>query len=210
MDAPTRPSHLPSALPDKLEKCVEFHGHLCPGLTYGFLIARKATELLALGRAPDEEVVAMSENDSCAIDALQVLLGTTAGKGNLLVKNIGKNVFTVYSRTSRKAYRFSRTGYYEYSGPHKAEFDELEAAFVSGAATPAQRRRQKHLKSFDLVAKPFGEVFHTAQVDIPEPAFAPLSPSTPCAKCLEMTMRSKMVETSDRELLCLPCAREPG
>ena len=213
MNQTQRPSDLPSAppgkqekLPDKLKKCVEFHGHLCPGLTYGFLIATKATELLSLDRALDEEVVAVSENDSCAIDSLQVLLGTTAGKGNLVIDNIGKNVFTVYSRKRRKAYRFSRTCYYDYSGPDKAEFDQLEAAFVAGTATHAQRRRQKHLKSLDLVAKPFDQVFSTTEVDIPSPPYAPLSPSTPCAECSEMTMRSKMVETEEGELLCLPCA----
>ncbi len=207
MDSNAQSPDLPRALPAELEKCVEFHGHLCPGLTYGFLIARKAAELLALDRASDEEVVAVSENDSCAIDALQVLLGTTSGKGNLTVNNIGKNVFTVYSRKSAKAFRFSRTGYYDYSGPDREEFDHLEAAFVAGTATHAQRHRQEQLKSLDLIAKPFDQVFHTTEVDIPAPPFAPMSPSTPCANCSEMTMRSRMVQTADDQLLCLPCAR---
>lgn len=207
MSAPSTPADMPAGLPPALKDCVAFHGHLCPGLTYGFLIARRAAELLGFDRAEDEEVVAISENDSCAIDALQVLLGTTSGKGNLTINNIGKNVFTVYLRKSARAFRFSRTGYYEYSGPDKAEFDELEAAFVAGTATHVQRRRQKHLKSADLVTKPFEHVFHTSEVEIPAPPFAPLSPSTPCAQCSEMTMRSKMVETDTASLLCLPCAR---
>jgi len=82
-------------LPEDLEGCVLFHGHLCPGLVYGYLVAKEATRLLGLDRSRDEEVVAISENDTCAIDALQLLLGTTMGKGNLILRNFGKNVFTV-------------------------------------------------------------------------------------------------------------------
>ena len=62
--------------PEDLKKCIEFHGHLCPGLIYGYIVAKAAMDLLKLNRSRDEEVVAISENDSCAVDALQILLGT--------------------------------------------------------------------------------------------------------------------------------------
>jgi len=74
---------------DDLKKCVEFHGHICPGLIYGYRVAKEAIQLMHIGRSVDEEVVAVCENDSCAVDALQVMLGTLAGKGNLLIKNYG-------------------------------------------------------------------------------------------------------------------------
>ncbi|MBW2557162.1 MAG: formylmethanofuran dehydrogenase subunit E family protein, partial [Deltaproteobacteria bacterium] len=73
-------------LPEDLKKCIEFHGHLCPGLVYGYLVAKEAMSLLKLKRSKDEEVVAISENDSCAVDALQILLGASTGKGNLILK----------------------------------------------------------------------------------------------------------------------------
>ena len=57
-------------MPDDLKKCVEFHGHLCPGLVYGYRVAKAAMNLLEINRSRDEEVVAVSENDSCAVDAL--------------------------------------------------------------------------------------------------------------------------------------------
>ena len=28
-------------LPEDLKKCVDFHGHLCPGLVYGYLVAKR-------------------------------------------------------------------------------------------------------------------------------------------------------------------------
>ena len=77
-------------MPEDLKKCVEFHGHLCPGLIYGYMVSKAAMDLLQLSRSRDEEVVAISENDSCAVDALQILLGTSIGKGNLILKDYGK------------------------------------------------------------------------------------------------------------------------
>ena len=66
------------------EKCVAFHGHACGGLTIGYKAALYAIELLGLTFSDDEEVVCISENDACGVDALQVILGCSAGKGNLL------------------------------------------------------------------------------------------------------------------------------
>ena len=66
------------------KKCVEFHGHECGGLTIGYKAALYAIELLKLelgggGNAgclsADEEIVCISENDACGVDAIQVILG---------------------------------------------------------------------------------------------------------------------------------------
>ena len=63
--------------------CAEFHGHECGGLTIGYKAALYAIKLLNIGCAEDEEVVCISENDACGVDAIQVMLGCSAGKGNL-------------------------------------------------------------------------------------------------------------------------------
>ncbi len=195
-------------LPEDLKRCIAFHGHLCPGLVYGYVVAKRAMEVLGLRRSTDEEVVVISENDTCAVDALQVLAGTTTGKGNLILKDYGKNVFTVFNRSDKRAFRFSRKSGYRYEGEHQQEFAELEKAFAEGRATIKQRMRQKWLKAMDLLAKPFDAIFQTKQVECPEPPYAPLAPSEACAECGEMTMATKMVQTEDERRLCIPCARE--
>ncbi len=197
-------------LPEELKRCIAFHGHICPGLVYGYMVAKQAKELLGLRRSKDEEVVVISENDTCAVDALQVLLGTTTGKGNLILQDYGKNAFTVLNRSDNRAFRFSRRGPYEYEGEHKEEFDELEEAFAVGRATVKQRMRQKLLKALDLLAKPFDAVFETIEVKCPEPPYAPLAPSKACSRCAEMTMATRMIETRGGDFLCIPCAREEG
>lgn len=193
-------------LPEDLKECVNFHGHLCPGLVYGYLIAKEAMQLLELERSKDEEVVAVSENDSCAVDALQVLLGTSTGKGNLIIKGYGKNAYTIFNRSSKKAYRFSRLKSYQYSSESKEEFFRLEEAISSGKANEEEKWLQKYIKSVDLLAKPFEEVFSAKEVDFIAPPFAPLARSEACSKCGEMTMSTKMVDTENGMRLCIPCS----
>ena len=192
--------------PEDLKKCIEFHGHLCPGLIYGYIVAKAAKDLLKLNRSRDEEVVAISENDSCAVDALQILLGTSIGKGNLILKDYGKNVYTILNRKNKKAYRFSRKKHYQYQGKPKDEFFQLDAAISSGTATEKDKRRHKMLKSDDLLQRPFDDIFSTEKVDCVMPPYAPLARSEACATCGEMTMSTKMIETENGKHLCIPCA----
>jgi formylmethanofuran dehydrogenase subunit E len=72
-----------------LEDIAEFHGHTCPGLAIGYRVSRYALEALG-GRSEDEELVAVVENDSCAVDAVQVMTGCTFGKGNLIFHDYGR------------------------------------------------------------------------------------------------------------------------
>jgi len=195
-------------IPEDLKGCITFHGHLCPGLVYGYLVAKGAMELLHVHRSRDEEVVVISENDTCALDALQVLLGTTSGKGNLILKDYGKNAFTVLNRETKKAVRFVRKNAYTYEGKHRDEFEALEAAYAAGRATEPQRTRQKLLKALDLASKPFYAVYETSQVNYPDPPYAPLAPSQACARCGEMTMATKMIETQHGSKVCIPCSRD--
>jgi len=195
-------------LPDDLKKCVEFHGHICPGLIYGYRVAQEAIRLMHIGRSVDEEVVAVCENDSCAVDALQVMLGTVAGKGNLLIKNYGKNAFTVMSRADRKAYRFSRKKQYAYGGSSGRRFEKLERAVASGDASEEEKQELKRLKIDDLLARPFSDIFTTEEVVFDEPGYAPLAPSEPCAVCGEMTMATKMIPLRDGRQVCIPCSEK--
>ena len=85
--------------------CVAFHGHACGGLTIGYKASLYAIELLQLEFSDDEQVVCISENDACGVDAVQVMLGCSIGKGNLLFHIRGKQAFSFYNRKSGKAVR---------------------------------------------------------------------------------------------------------
>lgn len=87
------------------DECVRFHGHECPGLTIGYKAALYAKELIGSDFSEDEEIVCISENDACGVDAIQVILGCTAGKGNLLFHLVGKSAYTFFNRKNGKAVR---------------------------------------------------------------------------------------------------------
>ncbi len=108
--------------PRDLEQVVKFHGHFCGGILIGYRAAKIALERLAAGRAEDEELVAIVENDSCAADAVQVLTGCTFGKGNLFFRDHGKHVYTFALRPSGRAVRVSFR-----PGPHLPHEQMLQA-----------------------------------------------------------------------------------
>ena len=90
------------------ERAVSFHGHECPGLTIGYRAAIYAAKLLELTFSDDEQVVCISENDACGVDAVQAILGCSVGKGNLLFHMTGKQAFSFYNRKSGKSVRLPR------------------------------------------------------------------------------------------------------
>jgi len=87
------------------QDCVAFHGHECGGLTIGYKASLYAIELLNLEFSSDEQVVCIAENDACGIDGIQVMLGCSIGKGNLLFHMRGKQAFSFYNRKTGKSVR---------------------------------------------------------------------------------------------------------
>ena len=87
------------------QDCVAFHGHECGGLTIGFKASLYAIELLNLEFSADEQVVCIAENDACGVDGIQVMLGCSIGKGNLLFHMRGKQVFSFYNRKTGTSVR---------------------------------------------------------------------------------------------------------
>ena len=87
------------------QDCVAFHGHECGGLTIGYKASLYAIDLLKLEFSSDEQVVCIAENDACGVDGIQVMLGCSIGKGNLLFHMRGKQAFSFYNRKTGKSVR---------------------------------------------------------------------------------------------------------
>ena len=107
---------------------MDFHGHWCPGLAIGL----RAGEYVInnLGRADDEEVVALVETDMCAVDAIQVLTNCTFGKGNLKFRDHGKLAFTFFRRKDGKGVRLVFDA--DRLGSPDSEFAELNRQWLKG------------------------------------------------------------------------------
>ncbi len=95
-----------------LEFGLKFHGHKCPAMPMGLRVGAAAMNALGVERAKDGQIVALVDlgDDHCAMcyaDGLQVIMGTTFGKGNIKKTNKGKWAITLVDRKSPKAARAS-------------------------------------------------------------------------------------------------------
>jgi len=189
--------------PEDFQQCVRFHGHVCPGLAIGYAAARAACTALKSQRAPDEELVAIVENDSCAVDAIQALLGCTFGKGNLIFRDWGKQVFTVMDRKTGRAVRVSFIG----TIPGREERHALKLKMNKGTATEQDRALLEDLKRkavWSLISADAEQYFHVREVEAEMPPLAAVVATRSCDSCGELTVVSKLKPDGDR-MFCQDC-----
>lgn len=191
--------------PEDFDRCAEFHGHVCPGLAIGYRAAKAGLAWLQEHRASDEEIVTVVETDACGVDAVQVLTGCTFGKGNLVYRDHGKQVYTFLGRRTGKGVRVAlKDRALEVNDAHRSLMQKIREE----TATDEERATfwDNHRKAADAVlGKPLEDLFTVRAVDTVLPAKAKIEPSVTCVVCGEPTMRSKMVEVSGRNL-CRECA----
>lgn len=187
----------------KLEDIVEFHGHICPGLVLGYRVSVLA--LRELGeRAEDEELVAIVENNSCAVDAVQVMTGCTFGKGNLIFRDYGKQVYTFIKRPSGEGLRISIT----WESPRETEEEKkMWERYMSGD------RSDKVIKAVhDRKSRKIDAIMHAREEDLFRitkgkmdlPGEAAIYPSIRCALCGDKVMEPR-ARIKDGKIVCIPC-----
>jgi formylmethanofuran dehydrogenase subunit E len=188
---------------DDLKAVIAFHGHWCPGLATGIRVSEIALE--EFGKSSDEEIVAVAEADTCAVDAVQFLTGCSVGKGNLILKNIGKMAFSFYRRTDGKALRIiSRANV---ARGTSEEYRNLQDKRNQGTITESETARLQELRREHctrILESDLDEMFVTGKPLEPAPPFAPMKKSLICAECGEMVMETK-ARLSDGRTLCSHC-----
>lgn len=186
------------------ERAAEFHGHVCVGLTIGYRVARIALAALQERRAADEEMIAIVENDACGIDAIMVLTGCTPGKGNLIFRDTGKQVYTFGSRNSRRAIRISVNGEIMQSSP---AMRALQRKVIERSATEAERAEFERLRDRrmeELMEMPEEEFAAIREVEFAVPGKARLFSSLKCSCCGEYAMEPR-TRNQNGEIVCLDC-----
>ncbi len=78
-----------------LKRVVDFHGHLCPDLAIGVRVCEFIKDLVPSKGAEFSSISIIAENSTSAIDAIQILLGTTLGNQRLYIADLGKHNYTV-------------------------------------------------------------------------------------------------------------------
>jgi len=184
------------------EDAVKFHGHACPGLAMGVRAGQIALKRLGVTRDCDEELIAISETDACSVDGIQVTTGCTLGKGNLFVKDYGKQVFIVGKRNTCKAVKV----YFkplEFSEGHK----ELRDKISRGVASDEHKRQFEELRKEiinRILTGPEIDVTIVTEPDIRFPERASIFNSVKCEQCGEMFMEPRG-RLQDGKIVCLDC-----
>jgi len=188
---------------DKIEATIAFHGHSCPGLAIGIRAAELA--LRELDNPRDTEIVAVVETDMCGVDALQFLLGTTMGKGNLIHRDHGKMAFSFFRRATGKGFRALLNPVAR--GGMDDEMAELMRVSGNGTATEAQKQRMAELRAGlqqRFMTLPLEEMFEIKQMDHGAPRPPKILESLVCDHCGEKTMESRTRRFAGATL-CIPC-----
>jgi len=194
---------------EDFKRCAQFHGHICPGLAIGYRAAKAGLQWIQENRSMDEEIVAIVETDACGADAVQVLSGCTFGKGNLIYRDYGKNVFSFVSRNSGRGVRVAlRAGAMEPDPRQQALMKRMR----SEKATAQEREEFWKLhreRAARVLEGPIQELFSVREVTIPLPPKAVIEKSRTCNQCGEPTMPSKMKQVNG-QYLCQDCADNLG
>jgi formylmethanofuran dehydrogenase subunit E len=189
----------------EFQKCVEFHGHLCPGLTMGFQASVAGLEWLKAHRSVDEEIVAIVETDACCADAVQVMTGCTFGKGNFIFKDHGKMAFTFFNRKSGKGVRVVLKS--DAFKPDKKHLELIQKKQNNTATDPEleEFKKQFEKRTHDILEKPVDDIFDLKEAQFDPPEKAQIQPSIPCSQCGEPTMETRLIEKDDLRI-CRGCS----
>jgi formylmethanofuran dehydrogenase subunit E len=184
---------------------VGFHGHSCPGLALGYRVALAALrEMDIADTSEDEELVAVVENDSCAVDAIQAVTGCTFGKGNLLYRAYGKQVYTFIKRPSGKAIRIS----VDFVSPEETKTEkEMWNRYSRGDRSRVVLRavhNGKAKKTRAVLDAPETKFMKITEVRVGLPPTAKIFRSIKCSMCGEKVAEPK-ARVKDGKPVCIPC-----
>jgi formylmethanofuran dehydrogenase subunit E len=114
-----------------------------------------------------------------------MLSGCTFGKGNLIFKDYGKHVYTLYDRTSKRGVR---------------------VAFNDRTVPEGMRENREQFINW-LLSAPEEKIVSLQEVKMDEPAPARIMKTVMCAFCGEGVMETRTRKIHGK-LACIPCAEK--
>lgn len=191
-----------------LEFGQKFHGHKCPAMPMGLRVGAAAMNALGVQRAKDGQIVALVDlgDDHCATcyaDGLQVIMGTTFGKGNIKKTHKGKWAVILVDKKTRKAVRVTpraeamlankQTSFFKDYREKDIPASNVPDAVVDPLVTKVMSAPEDNLVNISKVFDyEFNEGPHSFE-------------SFVCEECREMTVMQYGRIKGDRKV-CIDCA----
>lgn len=191
----------------------QIHGHYCPGLAMGVMMATKAMQLIRGNSDGLEDLIAIAETNNCISDGIQFVTGCTFGNNALIFKDYGKVAFTLTKRDGkgirisslpnartymREAHPLFSDSYNKVVGQQRRD-DEAVSEFI----------KQGIEKAFATLSLDFDKLFKIENVAVELPEYAPTHDSINCDLCNEPIMPTRIIEKGNKSF-CIPCAGEKG
>ena len=192
------------------EEVADFHGHICPGLALGYRVSVCALKELG-ERAADEELVAIVENNSCAVDAVQFVTGCTFGKGNLIFRDYGKQVYTFIKRLSGDEGAKAGDGIrisVDWKSPEETDEEKnMWDRYMKGDHSDNVLKvvHTRKSRKIDMILNAGEkELLKVTKGKMNLPEEAKIYPSLRCASCGEKMMELR-ARVKDGKIVCIPC-----
>ena len=168
-------------------QAVKFHGHICPGLAIGYYASHIGMRWLAAEKSQEDEVFALLESGGCGADAVQAITGCTVGKGNLVIDDIGKQVYTFGIRGRKTALRVSLRPEYAVDrlDPGLIELSNKVSGGKASGDDVADLRRRIESVCRAILESPGEAVFDVREAAAAAPERHGMANMAVCSKCGE-------------------------
>jgi len=222
-------SDLPK-IPAELEEAGKLHGHICFGLTKGYLAVKIAQKELQGEGFAGSPILPISENKQCGVDAIQAVLKEDSPFGNslgnkhkgLVIENIGKDVWKFVRLKDMKGIRVARRvgAFKSIFSNQPREYKLLKRKFFSNIANLKEKHdylvmERKNIQK--MLALPFEQTYAVRELTLEETSEIQrkyLSHRGPpnktryvCSICGEEFLE-KWGRIVDGKMACIPCEKK--
>jgi formylmethanofuran dehydrogenase subunit E len=200
-------------LEELLLQAGELHGHYCPGLALGVMagvyLMKSFREETSDGL---EDLLLITETNSCFADGLQFITGCTFGNNALIYRDFGKIAGTLTNRNGQGIRVSVRNKTNEIMKNRNPQYTELFNKVIrdrEGIQEEKEAFKKESCKtSFLMLTTDYEQFFTKKNVETNIPPYAPIMDSIICDNCGEKIMASRVISKNRKEL-CLSCAEAP-
>ena len=187
-----------------LKRIADFHGHLCPDLVLGGKLCEYIQQMLPTNEPANGIATIIAENCTSALDAIQIMLGTTMGNQRLKVMDLGKHNYTIIPKTITDSFRLVLNHQeFKNENAYKRLSDRmLNNTIVMDEVVSLQMMIDERVRH--LLKQPPESLFRVDPIEREQQL--PVVPSVymTCCQCNEQMLSSHAVEYRSR-IYCLAC-----
>lgn len=187
-----------------LKRVVDFHGHICPELAVGGKFCEFVQGLFNDGAIPTNGFSILCENTTSALDAIQVLLGATVGNQRLMVMDVGKHTYTLFSRPEKRGWRLKQRPLLFGDEEIFAALDEKIRKNRALLEDVTRFQQLIDARVRQILALLPEELFTIEEVDTEVRPPETASIYVTCGVCGEMVLVDRSVKNRDM-IVCMPC-----